>query len=86
MPKGLRGVPLPPRAKGTPTPTRKRQNALEKQERKAVALQLFLKQVGRKAQRGVEPNDRHYNQKVARSFRRLRAHDVDRLVRYGEDD
>jgi hypothetical protein len=39
-------------------PKRKRLNAAEKRERKAAGWQLFVKQIGRKAQRGVEPRHR----------------------------
>ena len=71
MPKGLMGVSPPPRPKGTPAPKRKRQNAAQKRERKAAALQLFIKQVGRKAQHGAEPNDRHSNEKARDRFDRF---------------
>ena len=42
------------------TPKRKRLNMVEKRERRVVDWQLFIKLMGRKAQRGVEPNDRKH--------------------------
>jgi hypothetical protein len=49
--------------KGRP---RKRLNASEKRERRAASWQLFVKRIGRKAQRGVEPNDRKHSVKMDR--------------------
>jgi hypothetical protein len=65
---------------------RKRLNSDQKRERKAAAWQIFVKRIGRKAQRGVEPNDRKHSKKMARSLRRMRPEDFDQLVRQGEDD
>jgi hypothetical protein len=65
---------------------RKRLNASEKRERKAASWQLFVKRIGRKAQRGVEPNDRKHSVKMDRRLRRMQPEDFDRLARHGEDD
>jgi hypothetical protein len=82
MPKGPKGKrPAPPE-----TTKRKRLNVNEKRERKASGWQLFVKLVGRKAQRGCEPNDRRHSKKADISLRRMRPEDFDRLIRYGEDD
>jgi hypothetical protein len=51
---------------------------------KAAALQLFVKQLGRKAQKGVEPNDRHYSREVELAASRLRPEELDELLRDGE--
>ena len=67
-------------------PKRKRLNAAEKGQLTAAGWQLFVKQIGRKAQRGVEPNDRKYSNNAARSLRRMHPEDFDSLLRHGEDD
>jgi len=45
---------------------------------------LFLRQYGRKAHRGHDPNDRAYSRDVEKKIKRMKAEDVDRLIR-GED-
>ena len=45
---------------------------------------LFLRQYGRKAHRGSDPNDRAYSRDVEKKVKRMKAEDVDRLIR-GED-
>ena len=92
MPKGPKGksrkrVPVgtvrePP---GTAKPKR-RLTAKEKEERKAADWQLFVRQAGRKAQRGREPNDRLHSNEDDTSLRRMRPQDFDRLIRHGEED
>lgn len=67
-------------------PKLKRLSASEKRERRAASWQLFVKQIGRKAQRGVEPNDRKHDVPMDRSLRRMRPEDFDRFTRYGEED
>ena len=47
-------------------------------------LGLFLKQYGRKAHRGHDPNDRKYSKNVAKKIKRTKAEDVDRLIRGDE--
>ena len=43
----------------TPSPKpRRRLNAAQKRALKTAQMAVYLKQVGRKAQKGVEPNDR----------------------------
>lgn len=44
----------------------------------------FLRQYARKAQRGQEPNDRHYDRRVEDQIRRMRPEDLDRLIRGDE--
>src|SRR5262245_46873746 len=74
--------PDEPQAPGAPK--RKRLNRSEKRERKAAAWQLFVKLVGRKAQRGVEPNDRKHSKRMDRSLRRMQPELLDRLVTEGK--
>jgi uncharacterized protein (TIGR02996 family) len=46
---------------------------------------LFLRQYARKAHRGHDPNDRHYSRAVERKVKRMKAEELDRLIR-GEGD
>jgi hypothetical protein len=66
-------------------PVRKRLNASGRRTLKAAALQLFVKQVGRKAQKGEEPNDRSYSWKTAAAVRRMSSDQLDELLRDGEE-
>jgi hypothetical protein len=66
-------------------PARKHLNAAEKRARKAADLNLFVQQYGRKAQKGVEPNDRRYNEGVAKVVKTMRPDDLDRILREDED-
>lgn len=59
--------------------------ASEKKQRLANATATYLRQIGRKAQKGVEPNDRAYDRKLDHKLKRMRPEDVDALFR-GEDD
>lgn len=44
----------------------------------------FLRQYQRKAQRGVEPNDRQYDRNLEMRLKRMKAEDLSRLM--GDDD
>jgi hypothetical protein len=68
-----------------PKPERKRQNTDEKRRRAAADVQLFARQYGRKAQKGVEPNDRTYNEKVEARIKQMRPEDLDELLRYEDE-
>ena len=46
----------------------------------------FLKQYGRKAQKGREPNDRGYDPEVENFLMRLKPEDLDRLINDREDE
>jgi hypothetical protein len=64
---------------------KKKLNADEKKERLAGALSLFVQRYGRKAQRGVEPNDRKYSRKTALKIKKhLKPTVMDALLR--DDD
>jgi hypothetical protein len=65
--------------------SRKKLNATEKR-RSAARWQLYVKYIGRKAQRGVEPNDPKHGVRMDRSRRRMPPENFDKLVRYGEED
>jgi hypothetical protein len=49
-------------------------------ERLAGELSVFVQQYGRKAQRGVEPNDRHYSRKVEDRMKRLHPEELSALL------
>ena len=61
-------------------------NGEDRRAKEAAALQLFVKQYARKAQRGVEPNDRRYDRKIEDRVRRMSPEELDALLRDGEDD
>jgi hypothetical protein len=67
-------------------PKRKRINASDRRQQKAAALELFIKQTGRKAQKGVEPNDRRYDRKTVDAVRHMSPEELDRLLRDGDDE
>jgi hypothetical protein len=46
----------------------------------------FLQQYERKAQKGQEPNDRHYDRSVEQVIRRLKPEDLDVLLNGEEDE
>jgi len=89
VPKGPKGKRPPRRnddiAEWRKRPARKRLNAAERRARKAAALQLFVKQVGRRAQKGVEPNDRSSERETTDAVRRIATGELDRLLRDGEE-
>lgn len=59
-------------------------NRDEKRARKAALLASFVQRYGRKAQRGVEPNDRRYSRDVERSLQHMRPEELDALMRDDE--
>jgi hypothetical protein len=90
MPKGPKGR-SPPRAwppaleRWKARPKRKRRNTDDRRAAKAAAVQLFAQQYGRKAQKGVEPNDRRFDEKVEKSVKRMNPEALDELLRDGEE-
>lgn len=66
-------------------PERPRLNADRKRALKVAALQLFIQQYGRKAQKGVEPNDRHYERETEKAVKRMKPGELDRLLRDEEE-
>jgi hypothetical protein len=45
---------------------------------------LFLQKYGRKAHRGFDPNDRSYSRNIEKKIKRMKAEELDKLIR-GED-
>ena len=70
----------------TSRPPKKRTNAARKRALRSEQLKVFEKKAGRKAQKGVEPNDRKYDHAVARATRRMKPELIDRLLRDGDED
>jgi hypothetical protein len=62
-----------------------KRTAEERAARAAAALALYVKQVGRKAQKGVEPNDRRHDREVERAARRMSPLRFDALLRAGDE-
>ena len=64
---------------------KRRLNAEQNRALKAATVGVFMRQYGRKAQRGVEPNDRRYDRDVERAVRQLKPEELDALLRDDED-
>lgn len=43
-------------------------------------LAVFMRMYSRKAQRGIEPNDRHYDMKLEKQMKRLNPEQLSRLL------
>jgi hypothetical protein len=65
-------------------PARKRLNAAERRALTVGAVRRFVKQYGRKAQKGIEPNDRTYDRKVEETVKRMKPEQLDELLRDDE--
>jgi len=65
-------------------PPRRRLNASEKLALVAASVRRFVNQYGRKAQKGIEPNDRRYDRKVERAVKRMKPDQLDKLLRDDE--
>jgi len=66
-------------------PVRRRFNAAQKRVLKAETVRTFVKQYGRPAQKGIEPNDRRFEREVEQTVRRMKPEDLDALLRDGDD-
>jgi len=64
---------------------RKHLNAEEKHALKAANLQRFVQEYGRKAQKGIEPNDRRYEREIEKVVTRMKPDELDKLLRDGEE-
>jgi hypothetical protein len=60
--------------------------AREKKERLAAETAVYLRQIGRKAQKGQEPNDRGFDRKLDEKLKRMRPEDVDALIHGVDED
>jgi len=63
---------------------RRHPNADEKHGLALGIVRTFMRQYGRQAQKGVEPNDRRYDTKVAKKIKRMKPTELDRLLRDNE--
>ncbi len=54
-------------------------------QRLRLELAQFLKQYARKTESGHDPNDRRYNRKIEAAVKRMRAEDLDVLIRDDEE-
>ncbi|HEY5339062.1 MAG TPA: hypothetical protein VIJ85_12715 [Rhizomicrobium sp.] len=65
---------------------KKKLNVAEKKELLAGEMHLFVQEYGRKAQKGIEPNDRKYSRKIEKKIRKhIKPRVLDTLLR-DEDD
>lgn len=60
--------------------------ASEKRLRLAAATARYLRQIGRRAQKGEGANDRTFDRKLGEKLKRMRPEDVDTLLRDGGDE
>ena len=63
----------------------KKLNHDEKRALQAAKVAEFMREYGRKKQKGGEPNDRRYDRELEFSIKQLRADELDRLLREDED-
>ncbi|HEY8949490.1 MAG TPA: hypothetical protein VIM56_11450 [Rhizomicrobium sp.] len=69
----------------TPKP-KKKPNAAEKKELLSGEMRLFVREYGRKSQKGIEPNDRKYSRKVEKKIRKhIKPETLDALLRDDDD-
>ena len=60
-------------------------NLAEQTALRAAEIAVFVRQSGRRAQKGCEPNDRNYDREVEQRLRRMDPDEFDRLLRDDED-
>jgi len=48
-------------------------------------VQRFAQQYARKAQKGIEPNDRRYKRQIEKKVKNMNPEELDRLLRDDED-
>lgn len=72
--------------KGTDRPKRKKLNSVEKKGRKAIAIQLYVKQAGRKAQKRIEPNDRRYSHEIQKAVGLMKPDEFYELTHIDKED
>jgi len=66
---------------GLDKPMRRHLNADQKRALRAATVNVFVQQYGRKAQRGMEPNDRRYSRDLEKAVKRLKPDELDSLMR-----
>lgn len=57
---------------------------MDRRARKLAAVARYVEQAGRRAQKGVEPNDRKYSRDVERQVRQMSPAEFDALL-HGDD-
>jgi len=67
-------------------PNRRHLNADQKRALKAATVQVFMDKYGRKAQRGVEPNDRKYDRDIEKALKNMTPAELDKLLRDDEEE
>lgn len=67
------------------TKARRHPNRAEAHALRVAELAVFVRQYGRKAQKGCEPNDRRYDRDTEQAVLRLNPLELDRLLREDED-
>lgn len=64
---------------------RRHPNREEKHALRVAEIAQFIRQVGRKSQKGAEPNDRRHDRKLEEMVRRLNPEELDRMLRDDEE-
>jgi hypothetical protein len=67
-------------------PSRRHPNRPHKRALKAAEMAVFVRQVGRKAQKRIEPNDRGYEDAFQRKLRQISPTDLNSLLYDDEND
>lgn len=68
-----------------PAKPKRRLNASQKRALKAAKLAVYLKEVGRRAQKQTEPNDRRDSYGLGDKIRKISPNEFDQLMREDED-
>jgi len=66
-------------------PQRRHLNADERRALRTADVRRFVQQYGRKAQKGVEPNDRRYKRETETVVKQMKPEELDRLLREDKD-
>ncbi len=69
----------------SPAKPKRRLNAAQKRALKAAKLAVYLKEVGRRAQKRTEPNDRRDSYDLGDKIRNISPNEFDQLMREDED-
>ncbi len=64
---------------------KKKLNQYEKRALRAAVVATFLRQYGRRRQKGIEPNDRRYDRELEVRLKKLAPDELDRLMREDEN-
>ena len=65
---------------------KKKLNLDQKRALRAEDVRLFVKQIGRQAQSGKEPNDRRHSREIERRVQHMTLEEFDQMLRDGEED